>query len=371
MLRPLCCAALRMTCTHCPNVHSVSPPAHLCSTSLPSLPRSRCTGYRPILDAFKAFAKVDAAAYTEEAIAASKAGNGSSAAAAGGRNGSGVASHDSSEAAAAPSASNGGGGGCCGAANGHANGSAKQQRVCPSTGRPCDCAAAGELDEQSGTIVSASRHKGEACGPLTHTRPAGARCCPAVLQPSCLPACPRHAAGLGVAFSRFAADWLVPPVTFTRTGSLTDLYSSAESTAVVSSGALQLCGGARRSTRTPPEPHSLCCDGRATLCTTLSTAVEPIFPPELRRRVPAELALPGPRCAWYRPLSLDRLLEIKAAHPDAKLVVGNTGELCGRVCWSATELAQPRCERVTLVGATCTLRRLLPILLTVQTWPVT
>lgn len=34
--------------------------------------RSRCTGYRPILDAFKTFAKTDAKAYTEEAIAAAK-----------------------------------------------------------------------------------------------------------------------------------------------------------------------------------------------------------------------------------------------------------------------------------------------------------
>jgi len=34
-------------------------------------PRSRCTGYRPILDAFKVFAKVEDGAYTEEAIAAS------------------------------------------------------------------------------------------------------------------------------------------------------------------------------------------------------------------------------------------------------------------------------------------------------------
>jgi len=33
---------------------------------------SRCTGYRPILDAFRVFAKGDSAAYTEEAIAASK-----------------------------------------------------------------------------------------------------------------------------------------------------------------------------------------------------------------------------------------------------------------------------------------------------------
>ena len=54
-------------------------------------------------------------------------------------------------------------------------------------------------------------------------------------------------------------------------------------------------------------------------------AVEPIFPPELRRRRPAELALPGPRCTWYRPLTLERLLALKAQHPEAKLVVGNTG----------------------------------------------
>ena len=33
---------------------------------------SRCTGYRPILDAFRVFAKGDSAAYTEEAIATSK-----------------------------------------------------------------------------------------------------------------------------------------------------------------------------------------------------------------------------------------------------------------------------------------------------------
>lgn len=37
---------------------------------------SRCTGYRPILDAFRVFAKADPRAYTEEAIVASKASNG-------------------------------------------------------------------------------------------------------------------------------------------------------------------------------------------------------------------------------------------------------------------------------------------------------
>ncbi|PSC76668.1 Xanthine dehydrogenase [Micractinium conductrix] len=160
----------------------------------------RCTGYRPILDAFKAFAKVDAAAYTEEAIAASKA------AANGGANGSNGDAH-------------GGGGATNGGAK-SSNGKNGGGRVCPSTGRPCDC---GVVDD-SGGVTSTSAHKEESCGPLTH-------------------ACP---------------------------------------------------------------------------------AVEPIFPPELRKRQPAELRIEGPQCTWYRPLTLDSLLAIKAEHPAAKLVVGNT-----------------------------------------------
>ena len=114
----------------------------------PSL-RSRCTGYRPILDAFKAFAKVDAAAYTEEAIAASKA------AANGGANGSNGDAH-------------GGGGATNGGAK-SSNGKNGGGRVCPSTGRPCDC---GVVDD-SGGVTSTSAHKEESCGPLTHACPAG------------------------------------------------------------------------------------------------------------------------------------------------------------------------------------------------------
>ena len=73
--------------------------------------RSRCTGYRPILDAFRVFAKGDSAAYTEEAIAASKAGassghahtNGASNGHANGSNGACTDGHD----------------GCNGKSNGH------------------------------------------------------------------------------------------------------------------------------------------------------------------------------------------------------------------------------------------------------------
>ncbi len=51
---------------------------------------------------------------------------------------------------------------------------------------------------------------------------------------------------------------------------------------------------------------------------------EPIFPPELRKRPPTELTLPGPKATWYRPLSLASLLKIKSTHPGAKLITGNT-----------------------------------------------
>ena len=70
--------------------------------SLPPFLDSRCTGYRPILDAFKTFTKSDPKAYTEEAIAASK----------------GIPYGTSSGTKA----------------TGTSGGS-----VCPSTGMPCDC----------------------------------------------------------------------------------------------------------------------------------------------------------------------------------------------------------------------------------------
>ena len=93
----------------------------------PPPPCSRCTGYRPILDAFRAFAKSDPAAYSEEAIAANKANGGS----------------------APPPATNG------------ANGHAKPTRICPSSGQPCGC---GEVAD--GEVVSSTDHKEGACGPL-------------------------------------------------------------------------------------------------------------------------------------------------------------------------------------------------------------
>eukprot|EP00884_Botryococcus_braunii_P020051 jgi/Botrbrau1/672/Bobra.0161s0055.1 len=150
----------------------------------------RCTGYRPIIDAFKAFSKVEAGAYTEEAIQARQAA------------GSPPAVPQEGLHAGPPPKS-----------------VLHKGQICPSTGRPCDC---GPRD-----VVLATRTADkdeEVCGPIL------------ARGPSC----------------------------------------------------------------------------------------EPIFPPELRRREPPELYLPGPFAAWYRPKSKERLLELKKKFPHAKLVVGNS-----------------------------------------------
>lgn len=54
---------------------------------------------------------------------------------------------------------------------------------------------------------------------------------------------------------------------------------------------------------------------------------EPIFPPELQLKADYDeesLVFKSDRVAWYRPTTLQELLKLKAEHPAAKLVVGNT-----------------------------------------------
>uniref|UniRef100_A0A1B0D5Q3 Xanthine dehydrogenase n=1 Tax=Phlebotomus papatasi TaxID=29031 RepID=A0A1B0D5Q3_PHLPP len=54
---------------------------------------------------------------------------------------------------------------------------------------------------------------------------------------------------------------------------------------------------------------------------------EPIFPPELKCSDALDrqfLAFQGDRVSWYRPTSLNELLNIKKKFPDSKIVVGNT-----------------------------------------------
>ena len=59
--------------------------------------------------------------------------------------------------------------------------------------------------------------------------------------------------------------------------------------------------------------------------TVWSPDSEPIFPPYLKTHpLPTSLHLAGKRVTWYAPVSLDELLALKALHPSAKLVGGNT-----------------------------------------------
>ncbi|XP_066122938.1 xanthine dehydrogenase/oxidase isoform X2 [Saccopteryx bilineata] len=59
----------------------------------------------------------------------------------------------------------------------------------------------------------------------------------------------------------------------------------------------------------------------------LDPTQEPIFPPELLRLKDAprkQLRFEGERVTWIQALTLKELLDLKAQHPEAKLVVGNT-----------------------------------------------
>ncbi|CAG0889280.1 unnamed protein product [Darwinula stevensoni] len=54
---------------------------------------------------------------------------------------------------------------------------------------------------------------------------------------------------------------------------------------------------------------------------------EPIFPPELKLNPKYEtenLVFKGSRVTWYRPASLDEMLRLKATHPEARIIHGNT-----------------------------------------------
>ncbi|GFR49634.1 hypothetical protein Agub_g11707 [Astrephomene gubernaculifera] len=211
----------------------------------------RCTGYRPILDAFKTFAKTDPAAYTQEAISAA-AGNGSE----------------------TPTASNGTNGitssSSCGASSAATNcASTPPGKVCPSSGLPCDCIGAKAAAAAAAPDGVTAADSSSGC-------------------------CAGGAAGKG----------------------------GGASTGCSSGG----CGAAK------------CCKKSGNVCgdagvggAAVAAAVvperapcEPIFPPELKQRPAFDLTMPGPVLTWHRPSSLDRLLALKAAHPAARLVVGNT-----------------------------------------------
>ncbi|KAE8752582.1 xanthine dehydrogenase 1 [Frankliniella occidentalis] len=98
---------------------------------------------------------------------------------------------------------------------------------------------------------------------------------------------------------------------------------------------------------------------------------EAIFPPELVASALLDnqyLIIKGPRVTWHRPTSLDTLLEVKAQHTDAKIIVGNTEvgvETKFKNCLYPVEIMPSRVPELTAierhedrirVGASVTLR---------------
>eukprot|EP00879_Flechtneria_rotunda_P002218 GHRR01002404.1.p1 GENE.GHRR01002404.1~~GHRR01002404.1.p1 ORF type:complete len:899 (+),score=349.77 GHRR01002404.1:1548-4244(+) len=112
----------------------------------------RCTGYRPILDAFKIFAKCDPAAYTKEAVAAAL---GMAAATAADNSGTG----SGQPAAAAAGMLQG-----LSLIGGFAAAAHKVSKLCPSSGLPCDCGNA---------VISVSADATAAPAPVAATVVAG------------------------------------------------------------------------------------------------------------------------------------------------------------------------------------------------------
>lgn len=51
---------------------------------------------------------------------------------------------------------------------------------------------------------------------------------------------------------------------------------------------------------------------------------EPVFPAELMLAKPSAVSIVGETVTWHCPTSLAELLRLKAAHPEARIVAGNT-----------------------------------------------
>lgn len=100
------------------------------------------------------------------------------------------------------------------------------------------------------------------------------------------------------------------------------------------------CGGNGSGSGCPCSAKDLNADGEeiVKVCTEGSIAnwkslkeemtakglTEPIFPPALTHYVPQPLCVKNEAVTWYQPVNMTQLLELKAANPGARLVVGNT-----------------------------------------------
>eukprot|EP00899_Mesostigma_viride_P019651 jgi/Mesvir1/27688/Mv07407-RA.1 len=207
----------------------------------------RCTGYRPILDAFRTLAKTDDGAYASEGVKGSA----------------------------------GGGGGADGV------------KICPGSGLPCDCGSGGvggaskadsssQMEPFNSAVWEAASH-----AKAVHT-----------------------------------------PESTTTTSSLPTSSSSSPSGGGCKGGG-GCCGGRGCGSAGAGKPDG---DLYASTYPPCASAAEPIFPPELKARVPPSLQLqggPGGHVGeWHRPTTLEQLLGVLARcrreGVSVQLIGGNT-----------------------------------------------
>jgi|EP00505_MAST-04D_sp_SCG-Rhode-Island_P001000 xanthine dehydrogenase/oxidase len=82
----------------------------------------------------------------------------------------------------------------------------------------------------------------------------------------------------------------------------------------------KVCGGGITSTSSAKISDS----GNLSLEYEATGVSERPFPDELKSFIPRDLKIEGERITWFRPVTMKYLLEIKAQHPDAKIIAGNT-----------------------------------------------
>ncbi len=332
--------------------------AHVCS---------RCTGYRPILDAFRVFAKSDPKAYTEEAIAAAKVSEGSgcdllsSRTSEGGRVGEAPPPRGQTASSrgraldlrsmpaggtvfiwgsrAGPKGSTGvercsrvarelcrGGSACTSAgdalqglphgangttaANGHANGNgaAATTGICPSSGMPCDCRVnGGGCGGGGGGAEKANGHAGNG-----HAQGNGAcgeggcgKCGGAGMLPVTRPT--KEPIFPFELKSKKAALLHMPGARHVRAAYVRlPPLSPAAIAAPLKSHAFGSCG----RVFPPPQRADAGAEGQGRVVTVAGRV--------------GGCGVAGPIVSWWRPATVEQLLALKAQWPAAKLVVGNT-----------------------------------------------